>query len=133
MLIKCHTSGPCPRFLLPFVQKGSKILENSRVSFKGSIKHHLTVCCLHNALGQWLVMPFAIRGDHFPNSWNIKRWLMTQMWPGNSASCNVTYQRQTDDVNLYLRTELNILVRKVTHVFRVLGARTLDEADVDLV
>jgi len=32
---------------------------------------------------------------------------------------------------MYLRTELGINVRKVTHVFRVLGARTLDEAGVD--
>ena len=91
MLIKCHVAGHCLCFLLPFVQNGGKILENGMVFFNGSSRHRLTVCCPHNALGQWLVTRYTVRGERFPDPRNTKPWMMTPTWPGNSPSCNMTY------------------------------------------
>lgn len=127
----CMLAGPCPAFLLPCVMRGGKTLENGRMSFTGSIRHKITAVCPHGSLGCWLVARFTISGEPFPNPKNFKRWVMTPMWPGTSAKENLTYQQQHDRINKYLRTELGIWARKVTHIFRVLSARTLDEGGVD--
>ena len=126
-----HASGPCPTFLLPFVMRGGKTLENGRMSWTGSIRHRISAVCPHGSLGQWLVLRYTILSERIPNPKNFKRWVMTPMWPGSSARENLTYQQQHDRINKYLRKELGFYVRKVTHIFRVLSARTLDESGVD--
>ena len=130
-VITCMLAGPCPAFLLAFVMRGGKTLENGRMSWSGSIRHLIPAVCPHGTLGQHLALRYTIMGEPFPNPKNFKRWVMTPMWPGTSAKQNLTYQQQYERINKYLRKELGIWVRKVTHIFRVLSARTLDESGVD--
>ena len=42
----------------------------------------------------------------------------------------VLYQQMADALNYVLRNELGFHMRKVTHIFRVLGARLLDEMGI---
>ena len=118
-------------FVLPFVLKDGKTLENGKVSYAGSIRHKDAELCPHNALGQHLVARFTLDSAPFPDPEDAKGWVNTPMWPANDPSRNVSYQQQADYINDVLRNTLGIYVRKSTHIFRVLGARLLDEAGID--
>ena len=53
------------------------------------------------------------------------------MWPGNDASRNITYDQQRKSVKDYVQDQMGVVTRKVTHAFRTLGARNLDDAGID--
>lgn len=101
------------------------------MSYAGSIRHKDAELCPHNALGQHLVARFTLDSAPFPDPEDAQGWVNTPMWPANDPSRNVSYQQQADYINDVLRKTLGIHVRKSTHIFRVLGARLLDEAGID--
>lgn len=131
--IKSRTvhADPCPAFLLPFVQKGGKCLENGKVSYTGSIRHREPALCPHGSLGQHLVMRFTVSAEPFPDARDFDVWVTTPLWPGNNRKENLSYPVQAEAIKKYLQQELGIYVRKVTHIFRVLAARNLDEVGID--
>jgi len=70
--------------------------------------------------------------DPDPNDvYKSRIWQTTPLWPGNEPSSNLSYKQQADSVKTYLRDDLDIHVTKVTHAFRVTGARVMDEAGVN--
>ncbi len=111
--------------------KGGKTLENGKSSFSGSIRHLIPAMCPHGSLGQHLVMRFTEGTEPFPSPSDFELWVTTPMWPGNDPRQNVSYSQQAQAIKHYLEEELGIHVRKVTHIFRVLAARDLDEAGID--
>lgn len=124
-------AGPCPCFILPFVLKGGKTLENGKVSYVGSIRHVDPALCPHGSLGQHIICRFTLDSEPFPDPENADDWVHTPMWPAGDNTRNMSYNQQADQINHYLRDKLSIHVKKVTHIFRVLGARLLDEQGID--
>ena len=133
-------AGPCPCFIQSFVLKGGiqsfvlkggKTLENGKVSYVGSIRHVDPALCPHGSLGQHLICRFTLDSEPFPDPEDAHDWVHTPMWPAGDSSRNMSYSQQADQINHYLRDCLGIFVKKVTHIFRVLGARLLDEQGVD--
>ena len=57
-------------------------------------------------------------------------WSTTPLWPGNDCNGNLSYRQQYDDVIAYFQ-KLGIKVNKVTHSWRIFGARLLDDMGVD--
>lgn len=111
--------------------KGGKTLENGKSSFSGSIRHLIPAMCPHGSLGQHLVMRFTVGSEPFPSPQDFGVWVTTPMWPGYDPTQNVSYSQQAEAIKHYLEKELGIYVRKVTHIFRVLAARNLDEVGID--
>ena len=126
----CH-AGPCPAFILPFVLRGGETMENGKISFAGSIRHRTPELCPQGAMGQHLIMRFTLDSEPFPDPRDAEEWLAIAMWPAGNCKKNVSYQQMADALNYYLRVDLGFNVRKVTHIFRVLGARLLDEQGID--
>ena len=82
-------------------------------------------------MGQHLVMRFTIGAELFPNPDDCELWVTTPMWPGNNSNQNLSYSMQTAAIKHYIEEELGFHVRKVTHIFRVLAARNMDEEGID--
>jgi hypothetical protein len=117
--------------MLAFVQKGGKTLENGKVSFSGSLRHRDPALCPHGSLGQHLVNRFTIMAEPFPDPHDFDKWVKTPVWPANNPRENLSYTTQAMAIKRYVRDEMGIHVRKVTHIFRVLATRNLDEEGID--
>ncbi|CAL8471742.1 g11284 [Coccomyxa elongata] len=76
-------------------------------------------------------MRFTIMGEQFPDPGDFGTWVTTPMWPGNRPAENLSYSMQAAAIKKYLQQGMKIYVRKVTHIFRVLAARNLDEGGID--
>ena len=83
--------------------------------------------CSHGALGQWLFFQYSIRGDPFPDpeDWDI--WMTAALFPAAKRDSNISYSQMLYLVNKYLK-ECELFTRKKTHLFRVTGARVLDDS-----
>lgn len=64
-------AGPCPCFILPFLLKGGKTLENGKVSYVGSTHHVDPTLCPHGSLGQHIICRITL--DRSPSQ--IQRML----------------------------------------------------------
>lgn len=82
-------------------------------------------------MGQHFVVRFTFLGEPFPDPLDFDAWVSTPMWPGNDPSQNMSYSAQAESIKGYVREQMGIHVRKVTHIFRVLAARAMDEMGVD--
>ena len=129
-MIACLTAGPNTCMMLPFVQKGGKTMQNGKKYFAGAVRHRHTAMCTQNALGQHLVKRFTIDSEPFPDPRNSTQWNSTAMWTANQPNKALSYTEHAASVNKYVRGELEIIVKKVTHIFRTAGARALDEQGV---
>lgn len=69
--------------------------------------------------------------EPFPDPGDFDTWVATPMWPGNNPAQNLSYSMQAKAIKMYLENGMEVFVRKVTHIFRVLAARDLDEEGVD--
>lgn len=103
-------------------------MENGKVSYAGSVRHKIPALCPHGSLGYHLVIRFAV--EPFPDPLDFDVWVTTPMWPGNDPTKNLSYSMEATAIKGYLQ-DLEMHVRKVTHIFRVLAARSLDELGVD--
>lgn len=77
----------------------------------------------------FLVSRFTLDREPFPDPEDFAYWNSTPLWPGNHPRQSVSYGQQASAVKQYY-AQINIFVKKVTHCFRSLGARLLDEAGV---
>ena len=68
------------------------------------------------AWGSILIMRFTIMGEAFPDPKDFDTWVSTPMWPGNDPSENVAYTSQHDAITKYVREDMGIINRKVTHI-----------------
>jgi len=75
-------------------------------------------------------MRYTHAGEPFPDPRDLSRWNHTPVWPGNDPTANLGYQHQHQAITDLLG-ELKIVIKKKTHAFRVLSARTLDESGID--
>jgi hypothetical protein len=83
------------------------------------------------ALAYHLVHRFTISGHIFPDPADKEAWLNAAMFPGGQdPTNNITYERQAQELR-GLFDELGLDFSKLTHIFRVGGARHLDAAGVD--
>jgi hypothetical protein len=110
------------------VLHGGKTQKNGKVAYNGAIRHMMPELCPHGALARWLCVRFTIGGEAFPMP-GEPAWLATAMWPAHDPRHNITYDAQAKAVKAYL-LERNIFISKVTHAFRIYGARVLDEAGI---
>jgi hypothetical protein len=68
--------------------------------------------------------------DPFPSMEDEEAWYNTALWKGNNPTTNISYDAQNKALNNAFE-ELNFMIRKVTHAFRVLAARVMDEDGID--
>ncbi|KAK9814383.1 hypothetical protein WJX72_004937 [[Myrmecia] bisecta] len=73
---------------------------------------------------------FTIDKEPFPDVLDKEAWNKTALWTGSNPFSNLTYQQQSASLRKYF-TESDIFIKKLTHAFRVLGARFMDMAGVD--
>lgn len=110
--------------------KGGKAQVNGRAGYTGSIRHRDPLLCPHGALGRYVVARFTIGGKQFPTPEDRQRWNSTPLWAGNLPTQPLTYSGHASALRQWLGM-CGIVTTKVTHLFRVAGARALDEAGMD--
>ena len=93
-----------------------------------SVRNSDPVLCPHGALGQHLMMRFTLGDEPFPDVEDRAVWNAVPLWPGENINQSLSYQAQAKGLKAYLRGKLKIYIKKVTHAFRVFGARRLDES-----
>ena len=87
--------------------------------------------CPVRALAYHLAHRFTLDGHLFPDPADQETWLSAAMFPGRTdPTNNVTYETQAQELR-QLFLELGLDFSKLTHIFRVGGARHLDAAGVD--
>ncbi|KAK9829977.1 hypothetical protein WJX72_008999 [[Myrmecia] bisecta] len=122
--------GPAPCVLLSAVLRGGKTQENGKVAYLGCIRTRNPLLCPVGALGRHLCQRFTIDKEPFPDVLDKEAWNKTALWTGSNPFSNLTYQQQSASLRKYF-TESDIFIKKLTHAFRVLGARFMDMAGVD--
>lgn len=90
----------------------------------------MPLLCPHGALGRHLAHRYTINAIDFPDPADPSAWQFEALWPGNDRTQNISYDQQRRAVAQHLAAA-GITVDKVTHVFRISGARWLDEAGID--
>ena len=116
--------------MIPVITKGAKTQEHGKFSISTTIRHKEAMLCSHNALAYHFFTRFTQMAEPFSDPRDAARWSTTPLWPGNDCTGNVSYCQQYDDVTAYFQ-KLGIKVNKVTHSWRVFGARLLDDMGVD--
>lgn len=87
--------------------------------------------CPVRALAYHFAHRFTLGGHIFPDPADKDAWLTAAMFPGRQdPTSNITYERQAQELR-ELFDELGLDFSKLTHIFRVGGARHLDAAGVD--
>jgi hypothetical protein len=125
-----HCTGPSPCFLVQSVMRGGKTMDNGRTAYGGCIRHQLPLLCPQGALGRMLCHRFTVQGERFPNlETQPDLWYKRALWVGNDPEENITYASQRN-VLLKAFEECGISSSKMTHAFRILGARTMDQRGV---
>lgn len=116
--------------LLATVVKGGKTQVNGRAGYTGSIRHRDPLQCPHGALGRYLISRFTLGGEMFPQPRDKQRYHSTPLWCGNRPDQSLSYSGHAAALSRWLGL-CAIVSSKVTHLFRVAGARALDEAGMD--
>ena len=124
------STGPAPANLLATVVKGGKTRTNGKTGYTGSIRHSDPLQCPHGALGRMLVSRFTVSGEVFPHPADKQRWHNAVLWCGNNPQQSITYSGHFAALSRWLGISA-IVSTKVTHLFKVAGARQLDEAGMD--
>jgi Centromere DNA-binding protein complex CBF3 subunit, domain 2 len=86
--------------------------------------------CVHRAFSYLFIHRFTLSNEPLPPPEDDVRWNNTPLFLGNDPMKNICYQVSYKAIKQKLR-ELNINISKVTHAFRVAGARRLDELGID--
>ena len=105
-------------------------MRGGRVAYSGAIRSQNPVLCMQRALGYHLVSLYTLKGSTFPDPRDSEAWYSAALFPTTDPTRNITYEQLHANLKEML-TELGIAVTKVTHIFRVGGARMLDECGVD--
>jgi hypothetical protein len=130
LLVATPYAGPTPCYLLPFVLKGGKTMRGGRVAYSGALRSLNPVLCMQRALGYHMVHRFTLTGVSFPDPRKPEEWYSAALFPTTDPSRNITYEQLHANLKELL-ADLDIVVTKVTHIFRVGGARFLDQCGVD--
>jgi hypothetical protein len=87
--------------------------------------------CAQRAMAVHLMHKYTILRTLFPDPNDKATWNTTPLFPGpKDPTRNITYQQQYQSIKSAL-TNSNIAIKKVTHAFRVGGARRMDELGID--
>jgi hypothetical protein len=82
------------------------------------------------ALAYYIIHRYTIEKEAFPDPNNKKAWNMAPLFPGNRSTEPISYQQMRKVLSGDFEV-LNFEFSKVTHIFRVAGARFLDEQGID--
>ncbi len=86
--------------------------------------------CTHRAMAYHLIHMYTINRTLFPDPNDKGAWNTTPLFPATDPTKNITYQQQYQSTKSAL-TSAGISINKVTHAFRVGGARRMDELGID--
>jgi hypothetical protein len=74
---------------------------------------------------------FTVQNHRFPDPADPEDWLMAALWPSKlDPTTNISYDMQAKELKGLLDA-LGFVFSKLTHIWRVGGARKLDEAGVE--
>lgn len=112
------------------VLRGGKRQVGGKVAYAGSIRCKDALLCCHGALGRALAWFFTLERNAFPSPLDRQVWLeQSAIWQGAEADANISYNQHYAVLKSYLRAA-GIVIRKVTHAWRMFKARDLDEQGV---
>lgn len=132
-------AGPAPAFLLSAVIRGGKTFENGKMGYAGCIRALLPLMCSQRALASMFCHRFTIKAEIFPSLEDEEAWYYLPLWRGSGSRRkgdddgelgNIGYDAQNKALEAAFR-ELGIFINKVTHAFRMLAARVMDEDGID--
>lgn len=73
---------------------------------------------------------FTIEREEFPDPNDKQSWNMCPLFPGKELDKAISYQQQLKALQGDF-SALDLCFSKVTHIFRVAGARYLDEQGIE--
>ena len=126
----CCTTGPAPCMLLSSVLENGKTQSNGRKGYAGCIRHRMALLCGHGALARHMATRYNVDQVTFPDPRDRAAWLSEALWPAWDRTQNIQYQQMASNLRTVLDEE-EIFIKKLTHAFRVYGARLMDEAGCD--
>lgn len=86
--------------------------------------------CTHRALAYHLIHSYTIDKTLFPDPNDKATWNITPLFPATDHTRNITYPQHYQSVKSAL-AHIQSNIKKVTHAFRVGGARRMDELGID--
>eukprot|EP00882_Tetradesmus_deserticola_P023008 GHRQ01025033.1.p2 GENE.GHRQ01025033.1~~GHRQ01025033.1.p2 ORF type:complete len:233 (+),score=98.32 GHRQ01025033.1:693-1391(+) len=106
-------------------------MAGGKVGYSGVIRSRQPELCAVRALAYHLMHRFTIEAVPFPDPRDVEAWLSAALFPGKSSTTtNISYEVQAKELKGML-ADLEMSFSKVTHIFRVGGARHLDQYGVD--
>lgn len=116
--------------MLTAVLRGGKRQFGGKIAYAGCIRSEQALLCAHGGLARHLIMTFTINGAPFPDPAATDVWRNSPLWPGNNPQKSISYAQHLEAVTTYL-ADMDIVIAKKTHAFRMYKARDLDEQGVD--
>lgn len=105
-------------------------MANGKTGFIGTIRNRKPLLCPHRGIGYHLVQRFTLKKEPFPDVKVKEQWFGTPLFTANNPRQPISYDEQAASLRETLN-ELKIYIRKLTHMYRVGGARQLDECGID--
>jgi hypothetical protein len=116
--------------LLPMVLKNGKTMKGGRVAYSGGIRSRDPVVCMQRSLAYHVIHYWTLQGADFPDPRDSQEWYSAALFPAGNPKQNISHDQWYSSLKEVF-AELGIDITKVTHAFRVGGARWLDECGVD--
>lgn len=123
-------SGPSPCFLTSMVLRGGKRQVGGKVAYAGCIRNKQALLCAQGALARSFMADYTLDLRGFPDPRDREMWLrLSPIWLGGSGTESISYAQHHEVLSSYF-DESDVLIRKVTHAWRMFMARDLDEQGV---
>jgi hypothetical protein len=74
---------------------------------------------------------FSLDGESFPTPEDVAAWLACPMWKSSCGGSALTYEQLRVNLKKYFKDSAIDDIVKVTHAFRVAGARYLDDLGLE--